>query len=149
MDRKTKKLQGIITKKAMDNLEIMEKMCQNHSNVSGENNPMYGIHRFGEKAPGWIDGRSYNPYPLEFNQELKESIRKRDNYECQNCGMTEEEHLIIIGTLLEIHHIDYNKQNCNKENLITTCKQCNLRANANRTYWQEFYTRKILCQKNV
>ena len=29
-----------------------------HYNI-GNNNPMHGIHRFGEEAPCWIDGRSY------------------------------------------------------------------------------------------
>ena len=102
----------------------------------------------GDNNPNWIDGRKQNPYPSEFNELLRESIRKRDNYECQNCSMTEEEHLIVIGENLHIHHIDYNKKNCKEDNLITLCKQCNLRANSNRTYWQDFYTRKILCLKN-
>jgi hypothetical protein len=101
--------------------------------------------------PNYIDGRSKEPYPLEWNLELKESIRKRDNYECQCCGMTEEEHLIVIGTVLNIHHIDYNKKNCKEENLITTCFWCNLRANNNRNYWKDFYkikVKEIIKQRN-
>jgi hypothetical protein len=124
------------------------KRCKKCSHI-GNLNSMFGISRFGNKSPNWIDGRTFNPYPIEFNESLKETIRKRDNYKCQNCEMTEEEHLIVIGQILEVHHVDYNKQNCNKDNLITLCKQCNLRANANRDYWEEFYTRKRLCQKNV
>ena len=76
-------------------------------------------------------------------EELKEQIKQRDNYECQNCGITEEEHLIIIGRILTIHHIGYNKKNCNENNLITVCCQCNTRANFNRDYWKDFYTKKI------
>lgn len=109
----------------------------------GENHPMYGIYRFGKNAPCWIDGRSFKPYSKEFTVELKEQIRKRDNYKCQNCFMTEEEHLIVIGYNLIPHHIDYNKQNCNKNNLITLCLSCNLRANYNRDYWKEYYNKKI------
>ena len=93
--------------------------------------------------PMYIDGRSFFPYPEEFNQYLKDKIRARDNYECQNCKITEEEHLIIIGTNLHVHHIDYDKNNCQETNLITTCNQCNTRANGNRNYWQEFYQKKI------
>lgn len=94
--------------------------------------------------PFYIDGKSKkNPYTLEFSKSLKESIRNRDNYECQNCGMTEEEHLIVIGTNLIIHHIDYDKENCKEDNLITVCKQCNLRANRNRDYWKKLYQNKI------
>ena len=65
------------------------------------------------------------------------------DYECQNCNITEEEHIIILGRVLDVHHIDYNKHNCNKENLISLCSQCNTRANGNRAYWQEFYVDKI------
>lgn len=93
----------------------------------------------------WIDGRSLikREYTKEFSSELKEKIRQRDNYNCQNCGMTDEEHIVVLGYHLTIHHIDYNKDNCNKENLITLCNQCNVRANKNREYWKEFYSEKV------
>lgn len=96
-----------------------------------------------ENHPLWIDGRSFEPYPYKFNQQLKAKIRARDNYICQGCGMTEEEHLIVYGRILNIHHIDYNKQNCFESNLIATCNQCNGRANYNREYWKEFYLEKV------
>jgi 5-methylcytosine-specific restriction endonuclease McrA len=99
--------------------------------------------KIGELAPGYIHGKGYESYPVEFNDKLRETIRKRDNYECQNCGMTEEEHLIVRGRILDIHHIDYNKENINESNLITLCNSCNVRANFNASYWQEFYTNKI------
>ena len=135
-----KKKQSIITKKAMNNFEVRQKMIKNHTDVSGNKNPMFGVHRFGKESPCWLDGRSYEPYPQEWSEKLRESIRKRDNYECQNCGMTEEEHLIVYGQVLEIHHIDYNKQNCNEDNLITLCKQCNIRVNKNQDYWFAYFT---------
>ena len=78
-----------------------------------------------------------------FNDTLKESIRKRDNCICQNCSMTEEENIIVYGEILTIHHIDYDKTNCNENNLISVCHSCNTRANVNRTYWQEFYINKV------
>ena len=96
-----------------------------------------------ERSPTYIDGRSYEPYVSNFNIHLKESIRTRDNFECQNCGMTEEEHLTVWGTVLNIHHIDYNKKNCEEINLITTCLICNIKANSNRDYWKNFYNIKI------
>ena len=103
----------------------------------------YLKNRFGKNNPNWIDGRSFEPYTSDFTEELKESIRKRDNYKCQNCGMTEKEHLIVYGSVLHIHHIDYDKTNCQEENLITTCLSCNIRANYNRTYWKQFYQEVI------
>jgi 5-methylcytosine-specific restriction endonuclease McrA len=97
----------------------------------------------GNHNPNWKDGKTLEIYPSKFNDELKESIRRRDNYICQNCGMTEEEHLIVVGRIIEVHHIDYNKQNCKENNLITLCYACNTRANFNRDYWHDFYQQKI------
>jgi len=39
-----------------------------------------------------------------------------------------------------IHHIDYDKNNCNPNNLITLCFSCNSRANKNRDKWKKIYT---------
>ena len=58
--------------------------------------------------------------------------------------MTEEEHLIVFGTNLTVHHIDYNKQNCKESNLITLCNSGNARVNFNRKYWIGFFKNKIL-----
>jgi len=87
------------------------------------------INNFGINHYNYKDGRGYEPYPLEFNNKLKEQIRDRDNHTCQDCGMTEEEHLKKYNRILEIHHKDHNKNNCNKSNLITMCKICNIRDN--------------------
>jgi len=97
----------------------------------------------GENHPNWQGGISFEPYSPLWTEELKIKIRQRDNCECQNCGMTQEEHFIVAGCDLNVHHIDYNKKNCNEDNLITVCLWCNCRANSNRTYWQDFYNNKI------
>lgn len=106
-----------------------------------ENNPMYGIHRFGKDAPCYINGLSKLPYPLEFNSVLKESIRKRDDYKCQKCGIKQEDN--IIGNKqqkLTIHHIDYDKKNLSPNNLIALCRGCNCTVNGNRDYWFAYFT---------
>jgi hypothetical protein len=84
-------------------------------------------------------------YPIEFSISLKENIKERDNYECQgkDCSMTQEEHYMMYGRDIEVHHIDYNRKNCKETNLITLCKQCNLRANYNKDYWAQYYFDKI------
>ncbi len=84
----------------------------------------------------------FNKYPEEFYR-VRYWIFKRDNHICQNCNITEKEYLIIHNRKLEIHHIDYNKQNSNENNLITLCRKCNMGANHNRTYWRDFYKNKI------
>lgn len=83
-----------------------------------------------------------NEYSDKFNIELKETIRKRDNYTCKNCGMLEEEHLMLYGVNLSCHHIDYNKKNSTESNLISLCIQCHSRTNINRDYWKELMTIK-------
>jgi len=36
---------------------------------------------------------------------------------------------------LKRNHIDYNKKNCNPDNLITLCHSCHSKTNHNRNYW--------------
>lgn len=93
--------------------------------------------------PNYIDGRSFEPYSISFTRKLKNEIISRDEHKCQNCGMTEEEHIFKYSERLPVHHIDYDKQNCLKKNLITLCKGCNTKANTNRYYWQSFYQQKV------
>jgi len=47
-----------------------------------------------------------------------------------------------------VHHIDYNKKNCELWNLILNCRSCNFIANFNRDYWQEIY-RTIIKQNYI
>ncbi len=96
----------------------------------------------GENRWNYIDGRSLEIYPSEYTLYLRQKIRKRDNYRCQgkNCNITEEEHIMTIGRILDVHHIDYNKQNCSEGNLITLCHKCNLKVNYNRKYWESYFS---------
>jgi len=94
----------------------------------------------------WHGGISKEGY-FKFNKELKLIIRTRDSFKCQNCGMSEKEHLNIYKKVLDVHHIDYNKKNCSKKNLIALCHQCNIRANYNRNYWKLFYNSKMIIIK--
>lgn len=47
------------------------------------------------------------------------SIKKRDNYECQNKRCKEK-----LDTPLTVHHIDKNRGNIAPWNLITLCLKC-------------------------
>ncbi len=89
----------------------------------------YKLSNFGKKNPNYINGRSREPYSMEFNNTLKELIRKRDQYTCQKCREKGK----------HVHHINYDKQNCKKENLITLCNKCNCEVNANRDYWFAYF----------
>jgi hypothetical protein len=107
-------------------------------NTSGTNNPMFGIHRFGKKAPNWQEGISFEPYSSEFNNSLKKYIRERDNHTCQLCNK-KQINLKGYHKKLSIHHIDYDKQNCSENNLIVLCHRCHLKTNFNRDYWYAYF----------
>uniref|UniRef100_A0A6M3K6B9 HNH nuclease domain-containing protein n=1 Tax=viral metagenome TaxID=1070528 RepID=A0A6M3K6B9_9ZZZZ len=95
--------------------------------------------------PNYINGKNIRneKYSDCFDINLKKDIRKRDNYTCQNCNMTEEEHLIVYGFNLTVHHIDYNKQNSVFSNLISLCSSCHMRTNFNRSYWESLLRSNI------
>ena len=92
----------------------------------------------GDRASSWKGGISRHPYFFDFNEELKELIRKRDNYKCVMCGTPQEE--CFKG--LSIHHIDYNKENSDPKNLISLCEYCHGKTGFNRGYWKSFLLNK-------
>lgn len=94
----------------------------------------------GIKASNYIHGKGNTPYPLKFSNLLKKEIKIRDDYKCQNCNMNEQKHLKLYHRKLEIHHINYNKFDCLKTNLITLCGKCNRKANGIRDYWFAYFT---------
>jgi len=79
-------------------------------------------------------------YPINFDESLKRKIRLRDNYTCQLCGIYQRDYLKLHLGQLGIHHIDYNKQNCDEDNLITLCHKCNSKVNFNRDYWFAYFS---------
>lgn len=98
----------------------------------------------GENSSQWQGGVSFEPYPPEFNEPLKRQIRERDNYTCQLCSKTKEEE----DKKLAVHHIDYDKNNCNEKNLTTLCGSCNIKVNTNREEWTEYFQSIMLCIVN-
>jgi len=102
----------------------------------------------GEKNGRWQGGKSFEEYSLEWTKELKEQIRKRDNYTCQKCGKIQEQEFRKEGRKLSVHHIDYNKKNCSPENLITLCRRCHSKVNNARIWWQGFFIGRLY-QKNL
>lgn len=91
------------------------------ANVWQSQNP----YNSGEDHPNWQGGPSL--YPPEFNECLRREIRKRDNHTCAICGKPNS---------VEVHHIDYDKQNSARENLIVLCSPCHGKINRDREYWQ-------------
>ncbi len=82
--------------------------------------------------PNWRGGTSKLPYPFMWN-EIKKKVMSRDGMICQNP--------LCWGkcSIMNVHHIDYDKNNCDMLNLIVLCASCNGRANFNRPWWESYY----------
>lgn len=93
----------------------------------------------GSKNPMWKGGISYEPYGVSFNKQLKRVLRSRDRNICNLCG------LLCAGRNSVIHHVDYDKKNDNANNLMTLCKRCHGKTNANRNYWSNYLKGILLC----
>lgn len=86
----------------------------------------------GENNPSWNGGLSRSPYPYNWSS-ISKSIIERDGSVCMNpsCGSTDKR--------ITVHHIDYDKMNCDPSNLISVCETCNSVANFGRSKWYEYY----------
>lgn len=95
----------------------------------GENNPMWG--KRGAAHPQWTGGEKYWKHKEWF--EIRDQVRLRDNYTCQDCGLKEEESYNLYNSPLQVHHI-IPYQVCKKhepDNLITLCLSCHSKADGN------------------
>lgn len=117
--------------------EIREKMSKAAmgKKLSPETKEKLRIANSGEKHPNWKGGKSFEPYPLGWNKTCKEQIRYRDGYKCQLCGCPEVEN----GRRLDVHHIDYDKENLNPQNLISLCNRCHSKTNYHKEKWIELF----------
>jgi hypothetical protein len=104
-------------------IETRKKMSESHK---------------GDKCNFWKGGKTLEIYPFEWRDILKDSIRERDDYTCQECGIHQDEFLGRTKKL-DIHHIDYDKENLDPNNLISLCRTCHSKTNVNREYWIEYF----------
>ena len=105
-----------------------------------------GSFKKAEGHPFFNNWSSREPYGKEFSPELKEQIRKRDNYTCQECGKTQKklkQNKSNYNKKLRIHHIDYNKQNNIPLNLISLCLNCHSKTNNNRKHWERCFKERM------
>lgn len=89
----------------------------------------------GKNHPTWLGGKSFEPYTIDWTKTLRQSIRERDQFTCQLCKENQQDRA------LSIHHIDYNKTNCNPDNLISLCVPCHAKTNFNRNKWKKMFTK--------
>jgi|WetSurMetagenome_2_1015567.scaffolds.fasta_scaffold58183_4 hypothetical protein len=88
--------------------EIKEKF---RKKMTGKNNPQYK------------HGKSKEPYPLEWNNWLREQVRRRDN-KCEICGISRKKYNVLYNRDLIVHHIDRDKSNLDFFNLVSICLFC-------------------------
>ena len=66
-----------------------------------------------------------------------QEVLERDNFQCQDCEMTQETHIVLFNRRLEIHHIDGEGRNAevknnDLDNLKTICLRCHALIHRNR-----------------
>lgn len=110
------------TKEKLSKLRTGVKLSEEHCKHIGEG-------KLGNKNPSWNNGSSFEPYSLNWTNNFRNSIRERDNYICQICNNYGK----------DVHHIDYNKKNCNPSNLIILCRTCHLKTNWDREKWITYF----------
>ena len=105
--------------------------------VSEETKRKLSESNIGSKSSLWKGGKSFEPYTTDWTKTLKKSIRERDHYICQLCSSSQ-------GDInFSVHHIDYNKSNCNPNNLITLCKSCHIKTNNHRKFWTRYFNKRV------
>jgi len=99
------------TKEALKDPEIRKKFSGiNHGNYNSNREEVFA------------------PYTEKFyNQEYRSQIRKEQGWGCPLCGKKNNNTL---------HHIDYDKSNDRRDNLVFLCKGCNNKVNHNKIYYQ-------------
>lgn len=122
----------IARKSTLKHKRYCSKKCSNKY-VRGEN-----------AGKRWKGGIAKSPYAQDWTKTLRLAIRQRDNFTCQKCGITEEEHIKKYNRVLSVNHIDYDKKNCDPKNLNTLCCYCNTQVNFNREYWTTYFQEKLL-----
>lgn len=111
--------------------ETRRKMSESQKRI-GNKPPLHK----GDKCHLWKGGITNQKYSVDWTSSLRISIRERDHYQCQICGKNQDK------TAHPVHHIDYDKNNLNTDNLITLCVSCHAKTNTNRDYWKQYFIEK-------
>lgn len=94
----------------------------------------HSIRMRGINNPNYIASKQHI-YGPGFSPFVKKQVLQRDNYTCEYCKTR--------GGRLDIHHIDYDKENNDMNNLITLCHKHHNWTLHKREYWKEFYAQRM------
>ena len=104
-------------------------------NLSKETREKMSTSSMGVKNPNWLNGISGEIYPQKFNRSLKRAVRELYNNYDFFSGL--HKNIINSNKELSVHHIDYNKDNCNLNNFVPLCKIHHNYTNKNRWFWKK------------
>lgn len=128
-----------------------EYHCQNcnktvlkyEQNVKDSNNIFCSYECHGQWISENKNGKDHWHYrgsePVQYGQKwqrIRVEAIQRDNEQCQDCGLTRDEHYNKYDRDLEVHHLtpirtfDDTEQANQLSNLITVCKSCHIKREA-------------------
>lgn len=91
--------------------------------LRGEANPTYG--KVGPEAPNWQGGSTWRTMEEWF--DAREQTLNRDGWQCQLCGMENDEHVARYNHSLHVHHLTPVSDGGAKfelDNLQSICAEC-------------------------
>lgn len=89
----------------------------------------------GSKNGRWNGGTANLPYTYEFIKYLRKQIHQEYKDRCALCSRE------CSGKSGHIHHIDYDRENNVRENLILLCSRCHGRTHVDRESWRAILER--------
>lgn len=85
----------------------------------------------GEKNPRWKGGIGYPNHALM--KKLRIQISKETKNKCEICGQEAQ----------ELHHIDFSRDNHNRENFIFLCRSCHQIIHINHKLKEKAYSENL------
>lgn len=79
--------------------------------------------------------KSKYPYNDNFNKSLKIQVLQSYDNKCVVTGITNEEHILLHGRSLSVHHWNYDKDENNIYYLVPICWEINSLANFDKECW--------------
>lgn len=119
-NRRAKKVVKTPTKRVVSEeqkIKLSQALKKRYSDIDNYNKLVSERPR-GENHWLWRGGDSTHSYPPEFSKKLRREIRERDGGRCRICGT------LTSSKDGRVHHIDADKNNNSKENLIFLCHGC-------------------------